>query len=99
MDRINSPAFSDAPRTGPTAEVSVDAASQTITDLLLMGLTHDMRSPLFAVLGYIQLLEKQLEKQGSEPARQYAKRARQAGLRLDQMLTETLDVIRFGNQL
>jgi len=69
------------------------------TDLLLVGLTHDMRSPLFAVLGYLQLLQKHLEMQKAGPTLEYAKLARQAGLRLDQMMTETLDLIRFGNHL
>ena len=58
-----------------------------------------MRSPLFAMLGYLHLLRNQLEKQGSEPSLQYARQAQQAGLRLDQMLTEALDAIRFGHQL
>jgi signal transduction histidine kinase len=67
--------------------------------MLLVGLTHDMRSPLFAMLGYLQLLQQQLEKNGTENSRQYVQLARQAGLRLDHMLTEALDSARFGHPL
>jgi two-component system sensor histidine kinase ResE len=64
-------------------------------DILLSGFTHDLRSPLFAVLGYLQLLQRSLEISGPEKALAYVRQARDAGLRLDQMVTEMLDLLRF----
>jgi len=91
MERVQAPVFGGEPLKGDPERAE--------TDLLFVGLTHDMRSPLFAVLGYLQLLQKQLEMQKAGPALEYAKLARQAGLRLDHMVTELLDLIRFGNHL
>jgi signal transduction histidine kinase len=57
-----------------------------------------MRSPLFTIMGYLHLLQKILQSQKSDTSLQYVEQARLAGLRLDQMLTEALDLIRFGHQ-
>jgi two-component system, cell cycle sensor histidine kinase PleC len=68
-------------------------------DPFLSGFTHDLRSPLFALLGYLQLMDKQMaaSKTESEKMRDYLHLARQAGLRLDQMVGEMLDLARFGH--
>jgi signal transduction histidine kinase len=62
----------------------------------LSGFTHDLRSPLFAIMGYLQLLHKSLEQSGPEKALNYVRQARDAGLRLEQMVTDMLDLLRFG---
>ena len=65
-------------------------------DILLSSFTHDLRSPLFAILGYLQLLQKSLERSGPEKALDYVRQARDAGQRLDQMVTEMLSLVRLG---
>jgi len=68
-------------------------------DPFLSGFTHDLRSPLFALLGYLQLMDKHMasNKVESDKMRDYLHLARNAGLRLDQMVSEMLDLARFGN--
>jgi len=99
MERTDLPVFSKETPVIPTEELFDRGEARPKTDLLLMGLAHDMRSPLFAMLGYLHLLQKQLGKQGTDQSLEYVQLAHQAGLRLDQMLTEALDVMRFGHQL
>lgn len=91
----------------PQINTSIDAVKPSLPgrgdeitavspDILLCGFTHDLRSPLFAILGYLQLLHKSLEQSGPEKALDYVRQARDAGLRLNQMVTDMLDLLRFG---
>ena len=65
-------------------------------DQLLSGITHDLRSPLFTICGYLELLQKQLRHSGQDKAMEYVRLAREAGQRLNQMVEEMLDVMRSG---
>jgi len=77
---------------------AVSDSPSDLYDPFLSGFTHDLRSPLFALLGYLQLLDKHLvHKAESEKLLEYLRLAREAGLRLDQMVTEMLDLTRFGH--
>jgi len=70
-----------------------------ISDPFLSSFTHDLRSPLFALLGYLQLMDRHLDKNPeSEKMTEYLRLAREAGLRLDHMVTEMLDLARFGQR-
>lgn len=59
-------------------------------------MTHDLRSPLFAICGYLELLQKQLRDSENAKVVEYVRLAREAGQRLNQMVEEMLDVMRSG---
>ncbi len=61
---------------------------------VLSGITHDLRGPLSAIMGYLDLLKRQL-KDGPPKAQEYVSLAREAGTRLTQMISDILDVVRF----
>lgn len=64
---------------------------------VLSGITHDLRGPLSAVMGYLDLLKRhQSTVPGVSPkAVEYVKLAREAAVRLNQMVSDILDVVRF----
>jgi signal transduction histidine kinase len=66
-----------------------------VQEQVLSGITHDLRGPLSAVLGYIDLLKRQLGDGSSPKAQEYVKLAKEAGMRLSQMVSDILDVVRF----
>jgi signal transduction histidine kinase len=65
-----------------------------VQEQVLSGITHDLRGPLSAIMGYLDLLRRQL-KEGPPKALEYAALAREAGNRLTQMISDILDVVRF----
>jgi NtrC-family two-component system sensor histidine kinase KinB len=65
-----------------------------VQEQVLSGITHDLRGPLSAIMGYIDLLKRQL-KDGPPKAQEYVALAREAGNRLTQMISDILDVVRF----
>jgi signal transduction histidine kinase len=81
-----------------TTEDSAPKPTLDISDPFLSSFTHDLRSPLFALLGYLQLLDRHLDRDlRSGRISEYLRLAREAGLRLDQMFAEMLDLARFGH--
>lgn len=65
-----------------------------VQEQVLSGITHDLRGPLSAIMGYIDLLKRQI-KDGPPKALEYLGMARDAGNRLTQMISDILDVVRF----
>jgi signal transduction histidine kinase len=65
-----------------------------VQEQVLSGITHDLRGPLSAIMGYIDLLKRQI-KDGPPKALEYLAMARDAGNRLTQMISDILDVVRF----
>jgi len=65
-----------------------------VQEQVLSGITHDLRGPLSAIMGYLDLLKRQL-KEGPPKAVEYVGLAREAGVRLTQMVSDILDVVRF----
>ncbi len=65
-----------------------------VQEQVLSGITHDLRGPLSAIMGYLDLLRRQL-KDGPPKAVEYVGLAREAGVRLTQMVSDILDVVRF----
>ena len=65
-----------------------------VQEQVLSGITHDLRGPLSAIMGYLDLLRRQL-KEGPPKAVEYVGLAREAGVRLTQMISDILDVVRF----
>jgi signal transduction histidine kinase len=66
-----------------------------VQEQVLSGITHDLRGPLSAVLGYIDLLKRQLGEGATAKVAEYLRLAREAGMRLSQMVSDILDVVRF----
>ncbi len=66
-----------------------------VQEQVLSGITHDLRGPLSAVLGYIDLMKRQLGDTASPKVSEYLRMAREAGMRLSQMVADILDVVRF----
>ena len=66
-----------------------------VQEQVLGGITHDLRGPLSAVLGYIDLMKRQLGDSAAPKVAEYLRMAREAGVRLSQMVTDILDVVRF----
>lgn len=67
---------------------------ESVQEQMLSGITHDLRGPLSAIMGYIDLLKRQI-KDGPPKALEYLAMARDAGNRLTQMISDILDVVRF----
>lgn len=65
-----------------------------VQEQVLSGITHDLRGPLSAIMGYLDLLKRQL-KEAPPKAQEYLMLAREAGTRLTQMISDILDVVRF----
>lgn len=67
-----------------------------VQEQVLSGITHDLRGPLSAVMGYIDLIKKQMSQPGMPPkVAEYARLAKEAAVRLNQMVSDILDVVRF----
>jgi signal transduction histidine kinase len=66
-----------------------------VQEQVLSGITHDLRGPLSAVLGYLDLMKRQIGDNAAPKVQEYLKMAREAGVRLSQMVTDILDVVRF----
>ena len=66
-----------------------------VQEQVLGGITHDLRGPLSAVLGYMDLMKRQLGDNAPAKVGEYLKLARESGLRLSQMVSDILDVVRF----
>ncbi len=66
-----------------------------VQEQVLSGITHDLRGPLSAVMGYIDLMRRQLGDASNPKLVEYLKLAREAGVRLTQMVSDILDVVRF----
>ena len=66
-----------------------------VQEQVLSGITHDLRGPLSAVLGYLDLMKRQLGDGAAAKVLEYLRMAREAGVRLSQMVTDILDVVRF----
>jgi len=66
-----------------------------VQEQLLSGITHDLRGPLSAVMGYLDLMKRQIVETGNQKLSEYLKLARDAGVRLTQMVSDILDVVRF----
>ncbi len=54
------------------------------------GLAHDLRSPLFAVLGYLQLIQRQAGPASESKVGEYVALAQEAASRLNQLVDEFL---------
>ena len=67
-----------------------------VQEQVLSGITHDLRGPLSAVMGYLDLIKRQL-KEGPPKALEYVGLAREAGVRLTQMVSDILDVAWFAS--
>jgi len=65
-----------------------------VQEQVLSGITHDLRGPLSAIMGYLDLLKRQV-KDAAPKAQEYLLLAREAGTRLTQMISDILDVVRF----
>jgi len=69
---------------------------ENVQEQMLSAITHDLRGPLSAVMGYIDLGKKILTKENGNPkVLEYLTLAREGGLRLNQMVTDILDAVRF----
>jgi signal transduction histidine kinase len=66
-----------------------------VQEQVLSGITHDLRGPLSAVMGYLDLMRRQVGEAGNPKLLEYLKLAREAGVRLTQMVSDILDVVRF----
>ena len=66
-----------------------------VQEQVLSGITHDLRGPLSAVMGYLDLIRRQVGDGGPPKQVEYIKLAREAGTRLNQMVNDILDVVRF----
>jgi signal transduction histidine kinase len=66
-----------------------------VQEQLLSGITHDLRGPLSAVMGYLDLMKRPVQETGNQKMAEYLKLARDAGVRLTQMVSDILDVVRF----
>src|SRR5437899_2568606 len=56
------------------------------------GLAHDMRAPLSAVLGYLDLIRRRADDLSPHQMLRYAELSHEAALRVNQMVQDVLDV-------
>jgi len=66
-----------------------------VQEQVLSGITHDLRGPLSAVVGYLDLMRRQLKDDSAPKLIEYIQLAREASQRLSQMVSDILDVVRF----
>jgi signal transduction histidine kinase len=66
-----------------------------VQEQVLSGITHDLRGPLSAVMGYLDLMKRQVKEETSPKLVEYIRLAREGGQRLSQMVSDILDVVRF----
>jgi len=66
-----------------------------VQEQVLSGITHDLRGPLSAVMGYLDLMKRQVKDDASPKLVEYIRLAREGGQRLSQMVSDILDVVRF----
>lgn len=66
-----------------------------VQEQVLSGITHDLRGPLSAMMGYLDLMRRQVKEDELPKVAEYIRVAREAGVRLTQMVSDILDVVRF----
>jgi signal transduction histidine kinase len=66
-----------------------------VQEQMMSGITHDLRGPLSAIMGYIDLARRQIKDDQQPKAAEYMGLAREAGVRLTRMVSDILDVVRF----
>ena len=66
-------------------------------DQVLNNITHDLRAPLCAIMGYLDLVGRQMEKSASPKAAEYLSLAREAGERMHRMMNDMLEMFRVEN--
>jgi len=66
---------------------------ETVADLeqFSYAITHDMRAPLRAMQGFASMLEEETLEDQNPLAQEYSKRIRAASVRLDQLITDSLN--------
>jgi signal transduction histidine kinase len=62
---------------------------------VLSDFTHDLRAPLSAIMGYLDLVSRQVGPTAPPKAVEYLTLAREAGTRMNYMVTDMLDMLRF----
>jgi signal transduction histidine kinase len=73
----------------------VEAASRE-TEALLYGLSHDLRNPMMAVLGYLELIEADAGDRLGAEQRQYLERLRANAGYMDALIGDLLELSRIG---
>jgi signal transduction histidine kinase len=66
-----------------------------VQEQVLSGITHDLRGPLSAVIGYLDLMKRHLREDTPPKIVEYVRLAREGAQRLSQMVSDILDVVRF----
>lgn len=66
-----------------------------VQEQVLSGITHDLRGPLSAVLGYLDLMRRHMTGELPPKLREYLQLTRESAMRLSQMVNDILDVVRF----
>src|SRR5436305_729225 len=62
---------------------------------VLSHITHDLRAPLSAIMGYLDLAGRQVGNLSSSITVEYLTLAREAGKRMNQMVNDMQDMFRF----
>lgn len=75
------------------AQQAAEAASRAKTQMV-SRVAHELRNPLNAVLGFLQLLESDTREPLSESQRRHVEQSRRAGRHLTQLIDDLLDVSR-----
>jgi two-component system OmpR family sensor kinase len=81
------------------ARDSADQARRVAADELIAVLAHDLRTPLTAAQGYLQLLHRRAMREGRDEEAEFASRSRQALTRLGNMIRALLDANRLEQGL
>lgn len=63
----------------------------------LSQITHDLRAPLCAIMGYLDLLGRQIDSSNTPRAAEYLSLARQASQRMQHMVDDILEMFRVEN--
>src|SRR5256885_721665 len=80
----------------PETETSQDAWGP-LHDQVLSSITHDLRAPLCAIMGYLDLVGLQVDESAAPKTAEYISLARQASQRMHQMVNDMLDMFRIEN--
>jgi hypothetical protein len=80
-----------------TSNKELDAANKEL-DAFAHSVSHDLRGPLRAVLGFSGMLAERHGAEMTEPARDLLASTRRAGKRMDQLIEDLLGFARLGRQ-
>ncbi|GEM_PF-3982867 len=77
------------------ADISILEESKDELQKILFSILHDFKNPMISILGYLRLIERELDDNASEKIKTYINNLKQSAFHLEDLLSDTTEAV-FG---